>query len=41
MRINTNVYAMNAQRNLSVTSTAMSRAFERLSSGLRIQPRRR
>ena len=36
MRINTNVFAINAQRNLGATSTTMSKAFERLSSGLRI-----
>ena len=36
MRINTNVYAINAQRNLGTTGMSMSRAFERLSSGLRI-----
>ena len=34
--INTNVAAMNAQRNLSVTNAKMSRALERLSSGLRV-----
>jgi len=36
MRINTNVHAINAQRNLGTTGMSMSRAFERLSSGLRI-----
>jgi flagellin len=36
MRINTNVMAINAQRNLDVTSTKMSKALEKLSSGLRI-----
>jgi flagellin len=36
IRINTNVFALNAQRNLSNTSMAMGRVFERLSSGLRI-----
>ncbi len=36
VRINTNVFAINAQRNLSNTSGAMGRVFERLSSGLRI-----
>ncbi len=36
MRINTNVYAINAQRNLSSTGVSMSKAFERLSSGLRL-----
>ena len=34
--INTNVVAVNAQRNLSITSQKMGRALERLSSGLRI-----
>ena len=34
--INTNVAAMNAQRNLGVTNMKMSRALERLSSGLRV-----
>ena len=34
--INTNVAAMNAQRNLGVTNLKMSRALERLSSGLRV-----
>lgn len=36
MFINTNVAAIGAQRNLSVTGAKMSRALERLSSGLRI-----
>jgi flagellin len=36
MFINTNVSAIGAQRNLSVTGAKMSRALERLSSGLRI-----
>ena len=36
MRINTNVAAMNAYRNLSVTEGAMSKSLEKLSSGLRI-----
>jgi flagellin len=36
MFINTNVAAIGAQRNLSVTEAKMSRALERLSSGLRI-----
>ena len=36
MFINTNVSAINAQRNLSITGMKMSRALERLSSGLRI-----
>ena len=36
VRINTNVFAINAQRNLSNTGAAMGRVFERLSSGLRI-----
>lgn len=36
MRINTNVDAMNAQRNLSTTSAMFSKSVERLSSGLRI-----
>ena len=34
--INTNIAAMNAQRNLGVTNAKMSRALERLSSGLRV-----
>ena len=34
--INTNVMAINAQRNLGVTNTKMARALERLSSGMRI-----
>jgi len=34
--INTNQSALNAQRQLSSTTTALSRSFERLSSGLRI-----
>jgi flagellin len=36
MIINTNVMAMNAQRNLSITSMKMGKALEQLSSGLRI-----
>ena len=36
MRINTNVMAINAQRNLSTTSLQLSKIFEKLSSGLRI-----
>lgn len=36
MFINTNVMALNAQRNLSVTNNKVGRALERLSSGLRI-----
>ncbi len=36
MRINTNVMAINAQRNLDITSVKMSKALEKLSSGLRI-----
>ena len=36
MFINTNVAAIGAQRNLSVTGAKMGRALERLSSGLRI-----
>ncbi len=34
--INTNVMALNAQRNLSITNTKLGRALEKLSSGLRI-----
>jgi len=34
--INTNVQALNAQRNLGVTGTKMGKALEKLSSGLRI-----
>jgi flagellin len=34
--INTNVDALNAQRNLGVTATAFSKSVEKLSSGLRI-----
>jgi flagellin len=36
IRINTNITAINAQRNLGVTNMKMSRALERLSSGLRV-----
>lgn len=36
MIINTNIQAMNAQRNLSMTGSKMGKALERLSSGLRI-----
>ena len=36
MFINTNVAAINAQRNLNVTGSKMSKALEQLSSGLRI-----
>ena len=36
MFINTNIAAINAQRNLGITGAKMSRALERLSSGLRI-----
>jgi len=36
LRINTNVEAMNAHRNLSNTAMALSRSMQRLSSGLRI-----
>ena len=36
MRINTNVNAINAQRNLNSVSSSMSKSIERLSSGLRI-----
>ncbi len=36
MFINTNVVAINAQRNLGITSQKMGQALERLSSGLRI-----
>ena len=36
MRINTNVNAINAQRNLNTVSTSMGKSIERLSSGLRI-----
>ena len=36
MFINTNVAALNAQRNLGITGMKMSKALERLSSGLRI-----
>ncbi|MBT5773528.1 MAG: flagellin, partial [Dehalococcoidia bacterium] len=36
MFINTNVAALNAQRNLGVTGAKMSKALEQLSSGLRI-----
>ena len=34
--INTNISALNAQRNLSTTGSAMSKTLEKLSSGLRI-----
>ena len=36
MRINTNVNALNAQRNLSSVNMWLSKSIERLSSGLRI-----
>src|SRR5664279_6168449 len=36
VRINTNIDALNAQRNLSMTSVAFSKSVEKLSSGLRI-----
>src|SRR5690348_7636725 len=36
MRINTNIEAFNAQRNLSNTATAYAKSVEKLSSGLRI-----
>ncbi len=36
MQINTNVMALNAQHNLGLTSVKMSKVFEHLSSGLRI-----
>jgi flagellin len=36
MRINTNVEALNAQRNLSVTAFNLAKSIEKLSSGLRI-----
>ncbi len=36
LQINTNVMALNAQRNLSITSGKMAKALEQLSSGLRI-----
>ena len=36
MRINTNVNAINAQRNLNTVGTSMAKSIERLSSGLRI-----
>jgi flagellin len=36
LRVNTNVEAFNAHRNLSMTSVAMSKSMEKLSSGLRI-----
>ena len=36
LRVNTNVEAFNAHRNLSATSVGMSKSMEKLSSGLRI-----
>ena len=36
MRINNNIMAFNAQRNLSTSATAMGKSIEKLSSGLRI-----
>lgn len=36
MKINTNIEAMNAHRNMSITSSSMAKTMERLSSGLRI-----
>ena len=35
-RINTNIEALNGQRNLSATASVFARSVERLSSGLRI-----
>ena len=35
-RIQNNIAAMNAQRNLNISDTAMSKSLERLSSGYRI-----
>ncbi|MGB5199398.1 MAG: flagellin, partial [Sedimenticolaceae bacterium] len=34
--INTNIFALNAQRNLNKTTSALQTSMERLSSGLRI-----
>jgi flagellin len=36
LRINTNISSLNAQRNLTMSTEALSRSLERLSSGLRI-----
>ena len=36
MRINTNVNAINAQRNLNAVNGSLSKSIEKLSSGLRI-----
>src|ERR1700761_7141177 len=36
LRINTNIAAMNAYRNLSITDSQMSKSLEKLSSGYRI-----
>src|ERR687885_597757 len=36
MRINNNINALDAQRNLSMTGVSLSKSIERLSSGLRI-----
>lgn len=36
MRINQNISALNAYRNLTITNTALSKSMEKLSSGLRI-----
>ena len=36
MRINTNIEALNAQRNIGITADAFSKSVEKLSSGLRI-----
>ena len=36
MRINTNINAVNAQRNLNSVNMSLSKSIERLSSGLRI-----
>jgi flagellin len=36
LRVNTNVEAFNAHRNLAMTSTALSKSMEKLSSGMRI-----
>lgn len=36
LRINTNVFSLNAQRNLSVHTSKLGKSFERLSTGLRV-----
>ncbi len=41
MRINNNVSALNAWRNLYINDTNLTKSMEKLSSGYRMQPGRR